>query len=149
MASSPWPASPPSPPAWAPGSSAAPPPSTSASAASFFGLLGFLLSRGIFEKKLLSILGSILGVLAFGGALRGLFPGTAGISWEGHLFGFLGGILAARLAVSPSAAAPRIAAPPTARARIAPAPGRGIEAEAEAEAEADDALETLKRRMGR
>jgi membrane associated rhomboid family serine protease len=114
-----------------------------------FGLLGFLLSRGVFEKKLLSILGSVLGVLAFGGVLRGLFPGTAGISWEGHLFGFLGGILAARLAVSPATTASRIAAPPAARARIAPAPGRGIEAEAEAEAEADDALAALKRRMGR
>ena len=113
-----------------------------------FGLLGFLLSRGIFEKKLLSILGSILGVLAFGGALRGLFPGIAGISWEGHLFGFLGGILAARLAVGPSPAPAGALRPAAARARIAAAPGAHRRGRAR-ELEADEALEALKRRMGR
>jgi membrane associated rhomboid family serine protease len=114
-----------------------------------FGLLGFLLSRGVFEKKLLSILGTLLGVVAFGGALRGLFPGMAGISWEGHLFGFLGGILSAWLVVGSSPASVRVAAQPGIRARIAPAPAPSGAREAEAEAEADAALEALKRRMRR
>jgi len=32
-----------------------------------------------------------------GGILRGLFPQEHGISWQVHLFGLIGGILAARL----------------------------------------------------
>jgi membrane associated rhomboid family serine protease len=112
-----------------------------------FGLLGFLLSRGVFEKKLFSILGSVLGLLVFGGALRGLFPGLSGVSWEGHLFGFLGGILAARLAVGSSPTLAGALSPAGTHARIAP-PRERI-AEPEPEPEADEALEALKRRMGR
>ena len=29
--------------------------------------------------------------------LWGVLPGTPGVSWQGHLFGALGGLLAARL----------------------------------------------------
>ncbi|MBC7404308.1 MAG: rhomboid family intramembrane serine protease [Cytophaga sp.] len=61
-----------------------------------FGYLGFLISRGYFERSLLSVLAS--GVIAFvyGGLLWGVLPGQNGISWEGHLFGSIGGMLAAR-----------------------------------------------------
>jgi membrane associated rhomboid family serine protease len=33
----------------------------------------------------------------WGGALWGVLPGAAGISWEGHLFGALGGLIAAQM----------------------------------------------------
>lgn len=62
-----------------------------------FGYLGFLLARGYFERSLSSILLS-LGVGAlYGGVLFGVLPGQAGISWQGHLFGFIGGVIAARV----------------------------------------------------
>jgi membrane associated rhomboid family serine protease len=62
-----------------------------------FGFLGYLLARGWFERKPLSVaLAVVVGVL-YGGAIFGVLPGQVGISWQGHLFGLLGGVLAARL----------------------------------------------------
>jgi membrane associated rhomboid family serine protease len=34
-----------------------------------------------------------------GGMLWGVFPVQAGVSWEGHLFGLIGGVLAARFLI--------------------------------------------------
>jgi membrane associated rhomboid family serine protease len=62
-----------------------------------FGYLGFLLSRGIFERNALWILISTGIMLAYGGMLYGVLPGQRGISWLGHLCGFLAGIASARL----------------------------------------------------
>lgn len=62
-----------------------------------FGYLGFLLLRGYFERNFPSILLSIIVGVLYGGAIWGVLPTQPGISWEGHLFGFIGGILAARL----------------------------------------------------
>jgi membrane associated rhomboid family serine protease len=114
-----------------------------------FGLLGYLLSRGIFERKLWSILGTAVGLFFFGGALRGLFPGVAGISWESHLFGFLGGVLAARIASSPAVEARVQAVVPAAKRRIGLAPSPKRVAAAEAEPAVEEELESLRRKMGR
>jgi membrane associated rhomboid family serine protease len=62
-----------------------------------FGYFGYLLARGVFDRRLPSLLIAILVVLAYGGLFWGMWPTAAAISWEGHLSGFLAGIWAARL----------------------------------------------------
>jgi membrane associated rhomboid family serine protease len=60
-----------------------------------FGYLGHLLSRGFFDRRFGQIvLGAIVGVV-YGGLLWGVLPTNTGVSWQGHLFGFLGGVVAA------------------------------------------------------
>lgn len=60
-----------------------------------YGYLGFLLFRGFFQKNLPSILVSVIVFFLYGGLVFGVFPSRMGVSWEGHLFGFIGGIIAA------------------------------------------------------
>jgi membrane associated rhomboid family serine protease len=62
-----------------------------------FGYLGYLIARGYYERKFWAIVGSILVLVLYGGALFGIFPGDAGISWQGHLFGLIGGVVSARV----------------------------------------------------
>ncbi len=62
-----------------------------------FGYLGFLLLRGYFERNFPSILLSLVVGFLYGGAIWGVLPTQPGISWEGHLFGFIGGVIAARI----------------------------------------------------
>ncbi len=62
-----------------------------------FGYLGYLLFRGYFERSFVAIAISIAIAIAYGGMIWGVLPTRAYISWEGHLFGFIGGILAAKL----------------------------------------------------
>ena len=66
-----------------------------------FGFLGYLLARGIYERRLGSILLALIALLLYGGALWGVLPLRAGVSWQGHLFGFLGGWLVAYFATRP------------------------------------------------
>lgn len=63
-----------------------------------FGYFGYLLARGFYERKFGSVLLSLMIGLFFGGMLAGAVPGLSmpGISWEGHLFGLIGGVLVAR-----------------------------------------------------
>lgn len=62
-----------------------------------FGLFGYLLFRMIFDRRLSSVLITLIVALAYGTAmLRSLIPEDS-ISWSGHFFGFLAGILAARI----------------------------------------------------
>ena len=60
-----------------------------------FGLFGYLLSTGWFERKFWPMLLSIFVLFTWGAMIFGVLPGQRGISWEGHLFGFLGGVLSA------------------------------------------------------
>ncbi|MGB3559764.1 MAG: rhomboid family intramembrane serine protease [Geitlerinemataceae cyanobacterium] len=62
-----------------------------------FGYLGFLLLRGLFQRSFGGILLSLVVGFLYGGLIWGVLPGQPGVSWEGHLFGFLGGVVAARL----------------------------------------------------
>jgi membrane associated rhomboid family serine protease len=61
-----------------------------------FGFLTYLLSRGLFARKVTYVLGGVLTFLVYGSALWGLLP-SPGVSWQGHLFGALGGVVAAWL----------------------------------------------------
>jgi membrane associated rhomboid family serine protease len=60
-----------------------------------FGYLGYLLLRGIVERRWWSLGVSLLMGLLFGWQLVGIFPGESYVSWQGHLGGFLAGLVAA------------------------------------------------------
>ena len=62
-----------------------------------FGYLGFLILSGWYARSLASILLSLLVIALWGGMVIGVMPGQAGISWQAHLGGFIGGVLAARM----------------------------------------------------
>ncbi len=103
-----------------------------------FGYLGYLLSRGIFERRFWPIVGSALVFFLYGSALTGLLPGAIGISWQGHLFGLLGGVLAARLLRQAPGAA---AEPEPVRRRIAERAGAEVEPDVDHDAEIEADLE--------
>lgn len=62
-----------------------------------FGLIGYLLAIGIFRRELLALIVSLVVFAYYGWALFSLFVVLPGVSWSGHFFGFLSGILAAWL----------------------------------------------------
>ena len=60
-----------------------------------FGYFGYLVVRGIFDRRLVDVgVGLVVGIL-YWSILAGALPGRAGVSWQAHLFGLLGGVLAA------------------------------------------------------
>ncbi|RCV49696.1 rhomboid family intramembrane serine protease [Marinitenerispora sediminis] len=60
-----------------------------------FGYFGFLVLRGIIERRTIDIVIMICVVIFYGTMVFGVFPQQAGVSWQAHLFGFLGGLFAA------------------------------------------------------
>jgi len=66
-----------------------------------FGYFGFIVARGWFDKSIGSIVVAFITLFLYGGIiLWGLLPISSYISWEGHLFGLIAGVLGARLARS-------------------------------------------------
>lgn len=59
-----------------------------------FGWLAYLLVRGLFTKRLHDILIAIIVFLIYGSVL-GVLPGAAGVSWQAHLGGAVGGVISA------------------------------------------------------
>jgi membrane associated rhomboid family serine protease len=74
-----------------------------------FGYFGYTVLRGVVERRTVDIVIMICVVLFYGTMIWGVLPQQPGVSWQGHLFGFLGGLLAAY--VLPGRRTPRPAAP--------------------------------------
>lgn len=62
-----------------------------------FGYLGILLTRGIVERSWWNFAVVLLVGLLYGWQLFGILPTDERISWQGHLFGLLGGVVSAIL----------------------------------------------------
>ncbi len=60
-----------------------------------FGWLAYLLLRGIVARDVRQVLVGVVLLAVYGSVLWGVLPGAPGISWQGHLFGALGGLGAA------------------------------------------------------
>jgi membrane associated rhomboid family serine protease len=67
-----------------------------------FGWIVFLIVRGFLNRRTIEILIGVAVFLLYSGALLGVLPGQPGVSWQGHLFGAIGGFVAARLLTSRS-----------------------------------------------
>lgn len=73
-----------------------PPASVTAGASGLiFGWLTYLLVRGLFSRDVKQILLAVVVFAIYGGVLWGVLPTQAGVSWQGHLGGAIGGVLAA------------------------------------------------------
>ena len=62
-----------------------------------FGYAAYLLVRGFFDRSALELGIGVLVAAVWGSALAGGLLPQPGISWQGHLFGGIGGVVAARL----------------------------------------------------
>lgn len=69
-----------------------------------FGYLTYLMSRGLFARRIGYLVGGAVTFIVYGGVLWGLVP-RPGISWQGHLFGAIGGVVAAAVIHAPSSVA--------------------------------------------
>ena len=67
-----------------------------------FGYFGYLVARGWYERSVTALLVALLTLGLYGGMVWGVLPTRSYISWEGHLFGLLAGVLVARLATPQS-----------------------------------------------
>jgi membrane associated rhomboid family serine protease len=62
-----------------------------------FGWLTYLLARGIWSRRPAQVVVAAVVLLVYGGLIWGIFPSGAGISWQAHLGGAIGGVVAAWL----------------------------------------------------
>ena len=70
-----------------------------------YGWLGYLIVRGIFNKDIKQFLLGVVLAFIYSGLFWGLLPTQIGVSWQGHLFGALGGIGAGAFITSDDPAA--------------------------------------------
>ena len=76
-----------------------------------FCYFGYLASLTFFERKIGTLLLSLLCIVGYGGLLRGLAPTSTAVSWEGHVAGFLAGITLAWLTSELKHQTPAVQAP--------------------------------------
>lgn len=60
-----------------------------------YGYATFLVAWGIFTRRLGAIVIAVVVGLVYGSLVFGVLPGQPGISWQGHLFGGLAGVVMA------------------------------------------------------
>lgn len=60
-----------------------------------FGYFGYTVLRGIIDRRTIDIVIMICVILFYGTLIWGVLPQQEGVSWQAHLFGFLGGLFAA------------------------------------------------------
>jgi len=63
------------------------------------GYFGYVLMTAYTAPSVISVLCAVLAIYYFGGIFLGIFPSEEHISWESHLFGFLGGVLCSYLPI--------------------------------------------------
>lgn len=62
-----------------------------------YGYAAFLVAWGVLTRRAVSVFVALVVMLMYGGFVSGVLPGQPGISWEGHLFGAIAGVLMALL----------------------------------------------------
>lgn len=62
-----------------------------------FGFAAYLIARGAYSRTALHMLGGLAVIAIYGVTLASGFVPTPGVSWQGHLFGAVGGVVAARV----------------------------------------------------
>ncbi|WJY98191.1 Rhomboid family protein [Corynebacterium fournieri] len=65
-----------------------------------YGWLAYLIIRGFFNRSLSQIITGVILGFFYSGLIFGLLPGTEGVSWQAHLFGALGGLVAGMVITS-------------------------------------------------
>jgi membrane associated rhomboid family serine protease len=58
-----------------------------------FGYFGYIIVRGLFDRHLIDIVIGLVMALCFAYQFASLLPTEEGVSWQGHMFGFAGGII--------------------------------------------------------
>ena len=64
-----------------------------------YSLSAFLIAAGFYKKDVKSILISIIIIILYGGLIWGILPGRFWVSWEGHFFGAVAGVVMAYVLV--------------------------------------------------
>ena len=62
-----------------------------------FGYASYLIARGVYSRNLVHLAVGVIVIGIYGSTLLFGFMPTDGVSWQGHLFGAVGGVLAARM----------------------------------------------------
>ncbi len=64
-----------------------------------FGYATYLITRFFFSRRVLDLAFGLVVLLVWGATLLASLAPTPGVSWQAHLFGAIGGVVAARFAV--------------------------------------------------
>lgn len=65
-----------------------------------YGWLAYLIVRGFFNRSIGQIITGVVLGFFYSGLIWGVLPGTEGVSWQAHLFGAIGGVVAGMMITS-------------------------------------------------